>query len=198
MIKQSADSYNPTTLNKLTEAYGVANLIQIWFKLCLVDYLALNRNLIQSWWCHQMETFSALLTLCEGNAPITNGFLTKASNAELWCFIWSAPEQILASRRDAGDLRRHCAHYSITVMNVNLSRTASLRMHFNGIWIKIHVHETSSMTMYLIQIVWLEICMVPKYFFLSYVKQTSAKPLSITDNDYLSLGICIFVTLYIL
>ena len=33
------------------------------------------------WWRHQMETFSALLTLCEG-IP-----LTKASDAELWCFF---------------------------------------------------------------------------------------------------------------
>ena len=27
-----------------------------------------------SWWRHQMETFSALLTLCEGNPPVTSGF----------------------------------------------------------------------------------------------------------------------------
>ena len=41
-----------------------------------------------------METFSALLALCEGNPPVTGGFpLTKASGAELWRFLWSAPEQ---------------------------------------------------------------------------------------------------------
>ena len=34
-----------------------------------------------------METFSALLALCEGN------LLTKASDEELCCFVWSAPEQ---------------------------------------------------------------------------------------------------------
>ena len=42
------------------------------------------------WWRHQMETFSALLALCAGNSPVNS---TKASNAELWCFLWSAPEQ---------------------------------------------------------------------------------------------------------
>ena len=26
------------------------------------------------WWRHQMETFSALLALCEGNPPVTGGF----------------------------------------------------------------------------------------------------------------------------
>ena len=38
-----------------------------------------------------METFSALLTLCEGEPPVDS--LTKANNAELRCFLLSAPEQ---------------------------------------------------------------------------------------------------------
>ena len=33
-------------------------------------------------WRHQMETFSALLAICAH---------TKASDAELWCLLWSAP-----------------------------------------------------------------------------------------------------------
>ena len=41
--------------------------------------------------------------------------ITKASDAELWCFLWSAPEQKV-NNRDTGDLRRHCAYYDITVM----------------------------------------------------------------------------------
>ena len=31
--------------------------------------------------------------LCEGNPPLSTGNLTEASDAELWCFLWSAPEQ---------------------------------------------------------------------------------------------------------
>ena len=27
-------------------------------------------NLVRAWWCHQMETFSALLALCAGNSPV--------------------------------------------------------------------------------------------------------------------------------
>ena len=38
---------------------------------------------------------------------------TKASDAELWCFLWSAPE---VNNGEAGDLRRHRAHYAVTVM----------------------------------------------------------------------------------
>ena len=29
---------------------------------------------MSSWWRHQMETFSTLLALCEGNLPVTGGF----------------------------------------------------------------------------------------------------------------------------
>ena len=48
-----------------------------------------------SWWHHQMETFSALLALCAGNLPVAGAVNSphKASDAELWCFLWSAAEQ---------------------------------------------------------------------------------------------------------
>ena len=40
-----------------------------------------------AWWRHQMKTFSTLLAICAGNSLVT-----KASDAELWCFLWSEPE----------------------------------------------------------------------------------------------------------
>ena len=36
----------------------------------------------------------------------------KASDAELWCFLWYTPEQTV----EAGDLRRNHAHYDVIVM----------------------------------------------------------------------------------
>ena len=37
-------------------------------------------------WRHEMEAFSALLALCEGNRPVTGRFPSqRASNADLWC-----------------------------------------------------------------------------------------------------------------
>ena len=45
-------------------------------------------HLLLSWWRHQVETFSALLALCgefTGHRWIP---LTKASDAELWCFFF--------------------------------------------------------------------------------------------------------------
>ena len=41
-----------------------------------------------------METFSALLALYRVEFTGHQGFpLTMASDAGLWCFLWSAPEQ---------------------------------------------------------------------------------------------------------
>ena len=45
-----------------------------------------------------METFSALLALCEGN-PVRWIPLTKVSDAELWFFL-SAPEQTVEQTID--------------------------------------------------------------------------------------------------
>ena len=49
---------------------------------------------------------------------------TKASDAELWCFLWSAPKKSgWVNIRGAGDLRRHRAHYDVIVM---LARSANI------------------------------------------------------------------------
>ena len=42
---------------------------------------------------------------------------TKASDAELWCFLWSAGcINGWVNNREAGDLRRHRGHYYVSVM----------------------------------------------------------------------------------
>ena len=44
---------------------------------------------------------------------------TKASDAELWCFLWSTPWiKGWVNNREAGDLRRYRAHYDVIVMRV--------------------------------------------------------------------------------
>ena len=42
--------------------------------------------------------------------------LTKASDAELWCLFSLICAWV--NNREAGDLRRHCAHYDVTIMNI--------------------------------------------------------------------------------
>ena len=70
------------------------------------------------WWCHQMGTFSALLTLCQGNplSPMDSpnkgqwrGALRFSLNCA-WPNGW-------ANTRDVGDLRRHMAHFDVTVIH---------------------------------------------------------------------------------
>ena len=44
---------------------------------------------------------------------------SPASNADLWCFLWSAPWiNGWLNNREAGDLRRHRAHYDVIVMSI--------------------------------------------------------------------------------
>ena len=70
----------------------------------------------ETWWRHQMEIFFALLALCVENSPVTDEF-TKASDAEFWCFLWSAPWiNGWVNSSATGDLRRHRAHYDVIVM----------------------------------------------------------------------------------
>ena len=63
-------------------------------------------------WRHQMETFSALLALCAGNSPVTGEFPTQRPmtrnfdaffDLRQWWGWW---------------LRRHRAHYDVTVMSL--------------------------------------------------------------------------------
>ena len=68
-----------------------------------------------SWWRHQMETLSALLAICAGNSPVNSrhkgqwrGAL-KFSLICAWINGW-------VNNLNAGDLRRHCTHYDVTVM----------------------------------------------------------------------------------
>ena len=73
-----------------------------------------NHDLHYAWWRHQMETFSALLAICAGNSSVTShkGQWHGALMFPLICAWINA----LVNNRDAGDLRRHRAHYDVTAM----------------------------------------------------------------------------------
>ena len=54
--------------------------------LCFVPLWVHNRylgsgylldHILQSWWRHQMETFSALLAICAGNSPVSGEFTAQ-------------------------------------------------------------------------------------------------------------------------
>ena len=63
------------------------------------------------WWCHQMETFSALLAFCAGNS-LHKGQWRGALMFSLIC-VWIND---WVNNREADDLRRYRGHYDVTVM----------------------------------------------------------------------------------
>ena len=114
--------------------HSVCNCIRsryLWFREKFMDLMtsfqmsdlaALRQTcfrlwMTESWWRHEMETFSALLALCAGNSPVTGEFPHKGQWRGALMFSWvCARTNPRTNTRDAGDLRRHYTHYDITVM----------------------------------------------------------------------------------
>ena len=59
--------------------------------------------------------------------------LTKASDAELWCFFWYGTNG-WANHRDDGDLSRHRVRYDVTLMVIDRSIYSSHPMHYGLTW----------------------------------------------------------------
>ena len=62
-----------------------------------------------------METFSALLTLCVGNSPVTGEFPTQRPVTRSFDVFYDLYKGWV-NDREAGDLRRHRTHYDVIVM----------------------------------------------------------------------------------
>ena len=82
-----------------------------------VHNLWIYRQLRTTWWRHQMTTFFALLALCAGNSPVTSEVPSKVQwrGALMFSLICAWINGWINSR-EAGDLRRHRAHYDVIVM----------------------------------------------------------------------------------
>ena len=66
-----------------------------------------------------METFSALLAICAGNSPVRGESPHKGqSRGALMFSLICAWINGWVNNHEAGDLRRHRAHYDVTVMVV--------------------------------------------------------------------------------
>ena len=71
----------------------------------------------QSWWRHQMETFSALLAICAGNSPASGKSPHKGQwRGALMFSLICAWINGWGNNDEGGDLRRHRAHYDVIVM----------------------------------------------------------------------------------
>ena len=89
---------------KITTSSASSNesVVKMTFPL----YCSSPSHYLNRWWRHQIETFSALLSLCEGNPPVTGAFPSQRPVTRSFdIFLRSAPEQT-----------EHRAHYDVTVM----------------------------------------------------------------------------------
>ena len=113
----------------LTKASDVELWCFLWFALdwvnnreagalrCHRTHYDINVMDSKAWWRHQMETFSALLVLCAGNSPVPVNSPHKGqwrgalmfSLICTWINAW-------VNNPEAGDLRRHRAHYDVIAM----------------------------------------------------------------------------------
>ena len=68
-----------------------------------------------AWWCHQMETNSALLVLCEWKPPLDSPHKLQWRGALMFSLIcaWTNGWQTI----ETPGLRRHRPHYDVTVMD---------------------------------------------------------------------------------
>ena len=69
--------------------------------------------------------------------------LKKASDAEPWCLLWFASERWV-NNRDAGDLRRHRAHYDVSVMVAKYCNIISCSLIILVFWTGRDSHATWS------------------------------------------------------
>ena len=82
-----------------------------------------------------METFSSLLVLCAGNSPVIGEFPTQRPVTRSFDgFFDLRLNKRLSKHREAADLRRHRAHYDVTVSNCKWAKFLPLINHALSIW----------------------------------------------------------------
>ena len=85
-----------------------------------------------SWWRHQMETCSALLTLCAGNSPVTGEFPSQRSVTRSFYVFFD----LRLNKRLGKQSWRRCietlSHSLWRHFDVGLRHTSVKTFHFNG------------------------------------------------------------------
>ena len=64
-----------------------------------------------------METFSALLAICDGDPPVTDGFPQQRTVTRSFDAFLDLRLNKRLSKQSRRDLRRHLAHYDVIVMH---------------------------------------------------------------------------------
>ena len=118
-----SSSYAPIDINY------IYIYIYIYIYMSFNEVCAANSEMLTSlmpWWCHQMETFSALVAICAGNhrSPVNSPHKGQCPGASMFSLI-CAWINAWVNNREAGDLRRYCSHHDVTVM-ANMANTSDM------------------------------------------------------------------------
>ena len=120
--KQYNCSNNNDNNNIITKTKILITIIMIKITTTTIILILILDDMYQRyhdpWWRHQMETFSALLTLCVGNSPVTGEFtsqrpVTQSVGVIFFICTW---KNGWVNTRVAGDLIRHRTRYDVIVM----------------------------------------------------------------------------------
>ena len=101
----------------------VKYVIQYWNIWTLLEAGLTVMDGTCSSWIHddviKWKFFSALLALCAGNSPVTGEFPSQrpvTRSFDVFVFFICSWINAWVNNREAGDWRRHCAHYVVIVM----------------------------------------------------------------------------------
>ena len=88
-------------------------------------------GLFKTWWRHQTETFSALLVLCAGNSPVISEIPSQRPVRRSFDVLFDQfLNKWLSKTREAGDLRRHQAHYDVIVMVIQIATASHVGLEY--------------------------------------------------------------------
>ena len=107
---------NRLNLHKYTKVHPInPGCFLVVVNMTIESYL--YHWLLIAWWRHQMETFSALLAFCAGNSPVRGKFPAQRPVTQSFDIFFDRHLNKHLSKQYRGwDLRRHRAHYDVTVM----------------------------------------------------------------------------------
>ena len=90
--------------------------VNYWGTIHQIARVRMNNRMVPdihiSRWRHQMETFSVLLAICAGNSPVP---AQRPVTRSFDVFFDLRLINDWVNNREAGDLRRYCAHYYVIV-----------------------------------------------------------------------------------
>ena len=90
----------------------------IWTTQSVVSFQLSVTCISVPWWRYQMKTFSALQALCAGNSPVIGEFPSQRPVTRSFDVFFDLCLNGQVNKREAGDFRRHRAHYDVTVVYI--------------------------------------------------------------------------------